>query len=290
MSAVDDNGPERGGDDIVAAEYVLGVLPADERQAVARRIESEPAFARLVDRWEAEFLADGRGLRRRSSRRHRSRPPLDRRLFSAAPAPTRAAAPGLWSSLAFWRGLAVAALAALALFVALPYDQPAGRRAADALVASLAPRATATCTISSLYDAAHGAMSALRTSSGERGDGRDFELWMIEGEQAPVSMGVIPVGAIGASRRSAKRSRQNSRPAPCSPSASSRRAVRRPASRPALSSRPATSSRSDAAADVVASLLRHARQPSAALVPTSVERELQKIHRRNSFRSPAETC
>ena len=31
MTSVDNNGPERGGDDIVAAEYVLGVLPADER-------------------------------------------------------------------------------------------------------------------------------------------------------------------------------------------------------------------------------------------------------------------
>ena len=36
---------------------------------------------------------------------------------------------------------------------------------------------------------------ALSHVSGERADGHDFELWMIEGKNPPVSMGVIPVGA-----------------------------------------------------------------------------------------------
>lgn len=31
--------------------------------------------------------------------------------------------------------------------------------------------------------------------AGDRGAGKDFELWMIEGQNPPVSMGVIPVGA-----------------------------------------------------------------------------------------------
>ena len=30
--------------------------------------------------------------------------------------------------------------------------------------------------------------------SGERAAGKDFELWMIEGKNAPVSMGIIPAG------------------------------------------------------------------------------------------------
>ncbi|TJV09387.1 MAG: anti-sigma factor, partial [Mesorhizobium sp.] len=29
MTLAEDNGPERGGDDLLAAEYVLGVLAAD---------------------------------------------------------------------------------------------------------------------------------------------------------------------------------------------------------------------------------------------------------------------
>ncbi|TJX21097.1 MAG: anti-sigma factor, partial [Mesorhizobium sp.] len=49
MTLAEDNGPERGGDDLFAAEYVLGVLPAEERQIASRRIDSETEFARLVD-------------------------------------------------------------------------------------------------------------------------------------------------------------------------------------------------------------------------------------------------
>jgi anti-sigma-K factor RskA len=37
--------------DITAAEYVVGVLDADERAAAERRIGADPAFARDVERW-----------------------------------------------------------------------------------------------------------------------------------------------------------------------------------------------------------------------------------------------
>jgi anti-sigma-K factor RskA len=55
MSSVDTTGPEPGGDEIVATEYVLGVLPAEDRAAAARRVDVDAAFARLVDRWEVWF-------------------------------------------------------------------------------------------------------------------------------------------------------------------------------------------------------------------------------------------
>ncbi|TIO39068.1 MAG: anti-sigma factor, partial [Mesorhizobium sp.] len=51
MTLAEENGPERGGDDLLAAEYVLGVLAADERQIASRRIDTEAGFARLVDAW-----------------------------------------------------------------------------------------------------------------------------------------------------------------------------------------------------------------------------------------------
>ena len=55
MTLAEDNGPERGGDDLFAAEYVLGVLPVEERQIASRRIDTEADFARLVDGWEVHF-------------------------------------------------------------------------------------------------------------------------------------------------------------------------------------------------------------------------------------------
>ncbi|MER8630327.1 anti-sigma factor [Mesorhizobium opportunistum] len=192
MTLAEDNGPERGGDDMFAAEYVLGVLPADERQIASRRIDSETDFARLVDGWEVRLspLADAYP---------EIEPPasvkaaVDRRLFAstaAAPAEPRA---GLWSSLAFWRGLAAAAVAALALYIAVPYVNPPAVQPQTRLVASLAADGSDVKYLA-VYDAAHHDVS-LSHVSGERASGKDFELWMIEGKNAPVSMGVIPSGA-----------------------------------------------------------------------------------------------
>ncbi|RUU48338.1 anti-sigma factor, partial [Mesorhizobium sp. M2C.T.Ca.TU.002.02.1.1] len=118
MTLAEDNGPERGGDDLLAAEYVLGVLAADERQVASRRIDTETAFARLVDAWEVRFAPMAAAYAA-------VEPPasvkaaIDRRLFASS----ASTAPGgsLWASLAFWRGLAAAAIAALAVYVALPY-------------------------------------------------------------------------------------------------------------------------------------------------------------------------
>ena len=43
------------GDDLRAAEYVLGVTSADERRAAQSRIDTDAAFAGLVDAWEHRF-------------------------------------------------------------------------------------------------------------------------------------------------------------------------------------------------------------------------------------------
>src|SRR5690606_37744255 len=97
---------------------------------------------------------------------------------------------GLWSSLAFWRGFAAFALAALVLSVALPFVQSPTPRAEVRLVASLASEGSDVKYLV-VYDAARHQVG-LSHVAGERGTGKDFELWVIEGKNAPVSMGVIP--------------------------------------------------------------------------------------------------
>ncbi|MDX8534514.1 anti-sigma factor [Mesorhizobium sp. VK25A] len=189
MTLAEDNGPERGGDDLLAAEYVLGVLPADERQVASRRIDTEAAFARLVDAWEVRFAPMAAAYAA-------VEPPasvkaaIDRRLFASS----ASTVPGgsLWTSLAFWRGLAAAAIAALAIYVAVPYVNPPAPQPATRLVASLAADNSSVKYLA-VYDAARREVG-LSLVSGDHGAGKDFELWMIEGKNAPVSMGVIPAG------------------------------------------------------------------------------------------------
>lgn len=52
MTPGDDRNPDYEGDDQLAAEYVIGVLSADERRTAAQRIETDLDFARLVDVWQ----------------------------------------------------------------------------------------------------------------------------------------------------------------------------------------------------------------------------------------------
>ena len=140
MSPTDHEDPERESDDLLAAEYVMGVLPVEERQAAGRRIETDAAFARLVDAWEVRLAPLGEAY-------PEAVPPagvkaaIDRRLFEpsvASAAHAARARVGLWGSLAFWRALAAVAVAALAIFVAIPYLAPPAGSPPIRLVASLA--------------------------------------------------------------------------------------------------------------------------------------------------------
>lgn len=192
MTVADEHGPERHDDDLVAAEYVLGVLAAEERATVARRIETEPAFARLVEDWEAR-LAPMAETYEGVEPPANAKSIIDARLFGAAPAAER---PGLWSSLAFWRSAALAAFLALAAYVGLTYtDLPIGNQPLQEqrFVASLAHDDTDVRYLA-VYDSTKRDV-ALSHVSGARPDGRDFELWAIEGDKPPVSLGVIPVGS-----------------------------------------------------------------------------------------------
>ncbi len=183
--------PERGGDDLLAAEYVLGVLPSDERQTAADRIARDADFALLVQNWEKRFSPLNAEYRE-------VEPParlwgnIEGRLFGSTDA--QASRGGLLQSLNFWRGLSAAAIAGLLLMIALPFlavppvDVPGER-----LVASLASSESPVSYLA-MYDTGSGEV-ALSHMSGDRDAGRDFELWVIEGDNAPVSLGVIPVGA-----------------------------------------------------------------------------------------------
>ncbi len=193
MSLADDIGPDGGGDDLVAAEYVLGVLPSDERRQAALRIDAEQAFARLVDRWEVYFAPLGLGYAAVEAPAA-VKAAIDRRLFSGtAPGQPAPSAPGLFSSLVFWRALAVAALAALALYIALPFLGQPTETPRERLVASLAANGSDVRYLA-VYDGRTDDIG-LSHVSGAAPQGSDFELWVIEGQQPPVSLGVIPQGA-----------------------------------------------------------------------------------------------
>lgn len=190
MTLETEGSPEPEGDDIVAAEYVLGVQPAEERRAASVRVDTDHTFARLVDGWEVR-LAPLASAYPEVDAPAGAKGAIDGRLFRAAAAGPAAARSGLWGSLAFWRGLAFATLGLVALISALTRYVPPAQEP-SMMVASLADKGTDVVYVV-VYDSGHDRVS-LSHVSGERAAGRDFELWMIDGQNAPVSMGVIPVG------------------------------------------------------------------------------------------------
>lgn len=189
MTSADERDLEDGGDDMIAAEYVLGVLSTDERQAASRRINTEPAFASLVEQWELRLspLAEAYMYVEVPASVKNA---LNRRLFSDV-GQSRPGGFGLWSSIVFWRSLTAALAAALAIYVAVPHLNP--KQAVPIhLAASLAADGSNVRYLA-VYDGEHGEIR-LSHVSGDRVAGRDFELWVIENKSAPVSIGVIPAG------------------------------------------------------------------------------------------------
>jgi anti-sigma-K factor RskA len=184
--------PDRPDDDVLAAEYVLGVLDLEARQRLANRIDQDAAFARLVSQWE-ERLA---GLNRDFAA---VAPPaavkaaIDQRLFDAARAPQPPARTSLWSSLGFWRALAGLALAGLVALAVVTYQARQAPPAGETLVAALSAE-DSDARFVAVYDSADNRLR-VTTVAGTKPADRDFELWLIAGERAPVSLGLV--GATG---------------------------------------------------------------------------------------------
>ncbi len=182
---LDDTMPE-GGDDLIAAEYVLGALPSAERMAVSERVANDRMFARLVDQWTIRLspLDDAYG---------ETAPPasikkaVDARLFSNS----TGQAPSFWQSLNLWRGLTFAA-AAIAAVAIIPSLRPSGPTI-EPLPPIIAPMQSDTGEVKfvALYQPGSDEIRISRVKS-EKGADKDYELWLVDDGATPVSMGVIP--------------------------------------------------------------------------------------------------
>lgn len=97
-------------DELVAAEYALGVLTGAERAAAERRAAREQNFASLVSAWEERLSPWAAEMQEVAPP-----PQVWVRIAASLPAP-RAELRSLWDSLAFWRVFAFgSALAAICL-------------------------------------------------------------------------------------------------------------------------------------------------------------------------------
>lgn len=186
-------------DNLLAAEYALGVLSREERTAFAARLEHEPHLRELVRSWDENLISLADDVQPVAP------PPqvltaLEKRLFT--PANTNMAPRAAWwNSLALWRGLSVASLAGLIVIAGLYMN---ARELAQNL-ASAPPPVTYVSELDgeqqavrliALYEAGHDVLKLHRTH-GQAPENRSFELWYIGDDGVPKSLGVLPVDANG---------------------------------------------------------------------------------------------
>lgn len=198
--------------DVLAGEYVLGVLDATERRAAEQRIDADAEFAAAVTQWQQHLmpLADEIApvaVPERVWVRIRASLGLD---TPAPRAPT--ASPGFWESVRTWRwlsagGFATAAACMLTLMVA---RQPLPPQTPTPPVAT-APADTGIAMTSTLMqdDGKPGyvvLMDAdkkritLTPLAGSRDSARVPELWLIPADGKARSMGVFDDAQARAAR------------------------------------------------------------------------------------------
>jgi anti-sigma-K factor RskA len=157
--------------DLLAAEYVLGSLDLASRTQVESRIARDPAFAAQILAWQNRLSGLNDDYAEVAA--PNLMPAIEARLFPQAPRRS-------------WRqaliGFGLAATAAIA--VAVVMLQPVPPTMTASLTADASPLH---------YSAAIAGdqLTLTRTAGTDAEAGKDYELWIIPPNQAPISLGIL---------------------------------------------------------------------------------------------------
>jgi anti-sigma-K factor RskA len=177
MSDRPDIDPE---DSAEAAEYALGLLGASERTAFEARLARSATLRAEVRDWQARFAAMA------LDEVEAVAPPaaLKERVETALFRDARPAGGRVRQWLA---GLGAAAAVAVVVLLLIP-DAP---QSPSGPVYTAEVTGDAGLTLAAAYDAGAGVLTLARQSGGAA-PGRALELWLIAGDNPPVSLGVLP--------------------------------------------------------------------------------------------------
>ncbi|WP_162241359.1 MULTISPECIES: anti-sigma factor [unclassified Rhizobium] len=183
-------------DQVIAGEYVLGVLSPEDRQKVEARMTLDRNFAAMVDHWRSNMLTvdqTPRPTRRAPRRVSPFAEPL-----AARPRPQRERVPvfnaAIWNSAAFWRGVACIAVVGL---VATGVSQT-GLFAASptrGVATSLPLVAGSDLALTARYDNDSGRLRLAPVAAGAStagvADAKSIQIWLTPEGSEPVSLGVV---------------------------------------------------------------------------------------------------
>jgi anti-sigma-K factor RskA len=190
--------PDDGSPDLRYAEYVLGVLDADERAQIERQMAESESTAAAVERWRRQLLPLAEEIAPESPparlwHRIRGELQLEGSRLEGEPG----ARPGVWDSLRFWHRLtlatgmllAAACVAIVALLVRRPAAPPIPYMASTITEAGGRVGWTAT------MDIGRARMIVVPASPQGVSAARSPELWLIPRGGKPMAVGVISATA-----------------------------------------------------------------------------------------------
>ena len=198
-----DQDPPAG--DVLAGEYVLGVLDAESRRLAGQRIASDSAFAAEVAAWEKSFMALAEQVAPVTVPDY-VWARIGGALGFGAPA-RNVVAPerdSLWNSVGFWRwlglgGLATAAVCTLALLNALRVPDPVPAPQPVVVAPPIVEPVPMASTLAR-DDGKPGFVASVDQRSGRMTitpldplvePGRVQELWLIPADGTPRSLGIV---------------------------------------------------------------------------------------------------
>jgi anti-sigma-K factor RskA len=185
--------------DMLAAEYVLGTLPAAERAAVALRSRHEKRLAEAIEAWERRLGPLAETIAPREAPAH-VWPEIEARLDALAQAAERGASGaraeviGIERRLRRWRAAAVAASAlAASLMLFVGFRELTRPEQEKTLVAVLQKDGQSPAFLVSVD--LEQRLLTIRAVAAEPRPGKSYELWLVHDElKTPRSLGVIGAG------------------------------------------------------------------------------------------------
>lgn len=180
-------------DDLLAAEYVLGVLDFDARRRVERRARREDAMQRRIEDWEHRFApmlaGDDLAEAPPASAWGAVEAQLDRMLRFAAPPRPAPVSERLVSRFWKWFGLGAFGLAAASIAALFVVAQP--RVGSPPLAALIAPQG-GTPIYAAVIDPRTARATLIPVAAGADA-AHSNQLWLIGPDGDPRSLGLIPM-------------------------------------------------------------------------------------------------
>lgn len=193
MTSPDKSKGDRSRDEVLAGEYVLGVLSLQDRKIVEERMRRDRQFAAIVSRWEVNLSGfnDEYGTAAPSRETFKQ---IEARLFADAETMPRFSH-GIWNSAVFWRSLTFASLAVTLGVIAFASGLVPQPPAARPLVADLSGQNNQV-NLAASYEIQSGRLKIVPVAAGKPEE-KSLELWLVPGSGTPRSLGIFQPGMAG---------------------------------------------------------------------------------------------